>query len=98
MSGTPPLVEAHSIGKRFKLYRSPNQRLLEWLSFGRSVRHRGFWALEAIEVAIRHLHRRLDAPGIPLALVDAPSAFHEQASRRRSDLVVLLDLSRAKGE
>ncbi len=53
MSEQLVLIEGRSIGKKFKLYSNPNHRLLEWLSFGRSVRHCDFWALKDIDITLR---------------------------------------------
>ena len=53
MSEQPVLIEARRVGKKFKLYSNPNHRLLEWLSFGRSVRHCDFWALKDIDITLR---------------------------------------------
>ena len=48
-----PLIQARGIGKRFKLYGNPHDRLREWLSFGRSVHHRTHWALRGIDLELR---------------------------------------------
>ena len=42
------IVRARGLGKRFKIYPSRWGRLIEWLSFGRAVRHEDFWALRDI--------------------------------------------------
>jgi ABC-type polysaccharide/polyol phosphate transport system ATPase subunit len=47
------VVAAHDLGKRYKLYTRPADRLLEWLSFGRVRRHEDFWALRDISFEVR---------------------------------------------
>ncbi|MGA2581911.1 MAG: ABC transporter ATP-binding protein [Tepidisphaeraceae bacterium] len=39
------LIEVENLCKRYKLYRRPMDRLIEWLSWGKTVRHQDFWAL-----------------------------------------------------
>ena len=46
-------IEARGIGKRFKIYRQPSNRLLEWLSLGRVRRHDDFVALDGIDLDVR---------------------------------------------
>jgi len=47
MSAEPPrvLIHAENLCKRYKLYRRPMDRMIEWLSWGKAVRHQDFWAL-----------------------------------------------------
>ena len=47
------VVSVDSLGKRFKLYASPADRLKEWLSLGRACRHTEFWALRDISFEVR---------------------------------------------
>ena len=45
---TEVVVSVRDLSKRFKLYANPWHRVLEWLSFGRVVRHGEFWALTGV--------------------------------------------------
>jgi lipopolysaccharide transport system ATP-binding protein len=45
-------VGVEGLSKCYALYRSPRDRLLEWLSLGRRVRHRPFWALREVSFAV----------------------------------------------
>lgn len=47
------MVSVRDLSKRFKLYENPWHRLLEWLSAGRIVRHRDFWALRDVTFEVR---------------------------------------------
>jgi len=47
------MVSASNLGKRFKLYARPADRLLEWASFGSVRRHAEFWALRDVSFAVR---------------------------------------------
>jgi len=47
------LVRAWSLGKRYKLYDNPYYRLIEWASFGSTIRHRDFWALRDVALELR---------------------------------------------
>ena len=47
------LVELVGLGKRFKIYRRPSGRLVEWLTGGRAVRHQDFWALRDVSLTVR---------------------------------------------
>jgi lipopolysaccharide transport system ATP-binding protein len=47
------IVSASGIGKRFKLYPRPRDRLLEWASLGRLARHTDFWAVRGASLDIR---------------------------------------------
>ena len=51
MSGGP-LVQVAGLGKRFKIYPSPWDRVLEWGTGGRVVRHADFWALRDISFTV----------------------------------------------
>lgn len=46
------MIELRNISKKYKVYSSKSDRLKEWLSFGRSTRHREFWALKDIDLSI----------------------------------------------
>ena len=52
-SAKPAVVSVDSLGKRFKLYASPADRLKEWLTLGRACRHTEFWALRDITFEVR---------------------------------------------
>lgn len=45
-----PLLRARGIGKQFKLYRNPNDRLREWIT--RRTLHEEFWALRDVDVTL----------------------------------------------
>ncbi len=47
------LITAAGLSKRFKIYDKPTGRLAEWLSGGRVVRHRDFWALRDFSFEVR---------------------------------------------
>ncbi len=47
------MVSVHDLSKRFRLYRNPWDRALEWVTFGRVVRHESFWALRGINLEVR---------------------------------------------
>lgn len=46
-------VEVHSLVKRFRLYASPTDRLIEWTTLGKLIRHTEFTALDTISFQIR---------------------------------------------
>lgn len=46
------LVSARGLGKHFKLYARPIDRVLEWCSAGSVVRHEPFWALRGVDLDI----------------------------------------------
>jgi len=46
-------VSVRGLSKRFKLYKNPWQRIVEWLTLGRAVRHRDFWALQGINFELQ---------------------------------------------
>jgi lipopolysaccharide transport system ATP-binding protein len=50
---TGSLIEAANLSKRYKLYAAPSDRLIEWLSFGRTVRHTDFWALRDFNLTVK---------------------------------------------
>ena len=47
------MVSVANLGKRFKLYARPADRLLEWASFGAVRRHTEFWALRDVSFTVR---------------------------------------------
>ncbi len=47
------VVKIQKLGKKFKLYETPKDRLKEWLSFGFLTRHSDFWALNDISFEIK---------------------------------------------
>jgi len=47
------MVSVSGLGKRFKLYARPADRLLEWASFGAMRRHTEFWALREVSFTVR---------------------------------------------
>jgi lipopolysaccharide transport system ATP-binding protein len=47
------MVSVCDLGKRFKLYARPGDRLLEWASFGHLRRHEDFWALRDVTFEVR---------------------------------------------
>ena len=53
MSGPDVRVSVCDLGKRFKLYASPGDRVLEWVSLGHLRRHKEFWALREVSFAVR---------------------------------------------
>jgi ABC-type polysaccharide/polyol phosphate transport system ATPase subunit len=46
-------IQIESLSKRYKMYPRPGARLIEWLSFGRAVRHTDFWALRDFSLEVR---------------------------------------------
>ena len=46
-------VSVRGLSKRFKLYQNPRQRIVEWVTFGRAVRHTAFWALQGINFDVQ---------------------------------------------
>jgi ABC-type polysaccharide/polyol phosphate transport system ATPase subunit len=46
-------VSVRDLSKRFKLYRSPWHRIVEWITSGLVVRHETFWALRNISFEVR---------------------------------------------
>ncbi len=47
------VVAVRDLSKRFKLYRTPGDRLLEWVSLGHVRRHEEFWALRDVSFEVR---------------------------------------------
>jgi ABC-type polysaccharide/polyol phosphate transport system ATPase subunit len=47
-----PVLRCDDLGKRYKLYRHPAQRLLDWMTPGGPVRYREFWALRHLSFEI----------------------------------------------
>jgi len=48
---TSPRIDAQDLGKVYRLYRRPADRLREWLGGG--ARHQEFWALRGVDLAVR---------------------------------------------
>lgn len=46
------VISVRDVSKRFKLYRNPWDRVLEWVTAGRSLRHEDFWALQGVSFEI----------------------------------------------
>ncbi|TLS52016.1 ABC transporter ATP-binding protein [Paenibacillus antri] len=42
------LVQAHNVSKKYKIYKNPYHRLIEWATFGTLGKHEQFWALQDI--------------------------------------------------
>lgn len=61
MTHSEAILEAQALSKVFKLYDSPRERLIEWVSLGRRTRHRPFCAVNNISM---HL-----APGECLGII-----------------------------
>jgi len=54
--GGPPsdaVIVVSDLSKRFKLYKNPWDRMIEWLTWGRAVRHEAFWALQGIDFEVK---------------------------------------------
>jgi ABC-type polysaccharide/polyol phosphate transport system ATPase subunit len=47
------VVSVRDLSKRFKLYKDPWGRVIEWITWGRVVRHESFWALQGINLEVR---------------------------------------------
>jgi ABC-type polysaccharide/polyol phosphate transport system ATPase subunit len=45
-------IVIRGLGKKFKLFSSPQSRFLEYLSAGRFFRHTNFWALQDISFEV----------------------------------------------
>jgi ABC-type polysaccharide/polyol phosphate transport system ATPase subunit len=50
---TDAVVSVRDLSKRFKLYKNPWGRVLEWITWGRAVRHESFWALQGINLEVK---------------------------------------------
>jgi lipopolysaccharide transport system ATP-binding protein len=50
---TDVAIHVQDLSKRFKLYGNPWDRVLEWVSGGRLVRHDDFWALRDVSFTVR---------------------------------------------
>jgi lipopolysaccharide transport system ATP-binding protein len=46
-------ISVRDLSKRFKLYRTPWHRVLEWITLARVVRHETFWALQGVSFDVR---------------------------------------------
>ena len=47
------LVRAQRLGKKYRIYKSPYLRLIEWTLLGGKNLHRDFWALRDVDVELR---------------------------------------------
>jgi ABC-type polysaccharide/polyol phosphate transport system ATPase subunit len=47
-----PIVQVEGLGKRFKIYSTPWDRALEWVTAGKVRRHSDFWALRDISFTV----------------------------------------------
>ncbi|HEV8437213.1 MAG TPA: ABC transporter ATP-binding protein [Methylomirabilota bacterium] len=47
------VISVRDLSKRFKLYKDPWDRVIEWLTGGRVVRHESFWALQGINLEVK---------------------------------------------
>lgn len=47
------IVHAAEVGKRFRLYKRPLDRLIEWGGAGRVKRHESFWAVRGVSLEVR---------------------------------------------
>jgi homopolymeric O-antigen transport system ATP-binding protein len=47
------VVSVRDLSKRYKLYRDPWGRVVEWMTWGRVVRHESFWALAGVNLDVR---------------------------------------------
>ena len=50
---TEVMIQTEKLSKRYRMYRRPAARLLEWATLGRSVHHQDFWALKDIDLEVR---------------------------------------------
>ena len=65
-NGGGPLVVASNLGKKYKIYPSPFQRIREGLSFGLKIYHKEVWALRGISFEVQ--------PGRALGVVGSNGA------------------------
>jgi lipopolysaccharide transport system ATP-binding protein len=47
------LIVARGVGKLFRLYARPSDRLKEWLTFGKPPRHQVYWAVRDVDLDVR---------------------------------------------
>jgi ABC-type polysaccharide/polyol phosphate transport system ATPase subunit len=47
-----PALRCHDLGKRYKLYQRPGQRLLDWVAPHGAPRYQDFWALRHVSFAV----------------------------------------------
>ncbi|TVX97076.1 ABC transporter ATP-binding protein [Cohnella terricola] len=47
------VIEVKNLSKRYKIYKSPYHRLMEWASLGKLKRHDEFWALKDISFELK---------------------------------------------
>lgn len=51
-SSTDRMIRVENLGKRFKIYRRPSDRLIEWATGGRRVVHSDFWAVRGVSFEV----------------------------------------------
>jgi ABC-type polysaccharide/polyol phosphate transport system ATPase subunit len=49
---TTPLIQVENLSKRYKIYRRPYSRLIEWASLNRAKHHSDFWALRDVSFTL----------------------------------------------
>ncbi|MBI3248726.1 MAG: ABC transporter ATP-binding protein [Deltaproteobacteria bacterium] len=47
------VIQVRDLGKCYKLYHHPLDRLWEWCSFSQKIRHRDFWALQGVSFSVQ---------------------------------------------
>lgn len=47
------MIRVEGLSKKFKLYARPRDRIVEWISAGKAVRHVDFWALRDVSFDVR---------------------------------------------
>ncbi|MFM9994335.1 MAG: ABC transporter ATP-binding protein [Phycisphaerales bacterium] len=52
-SAADAVIEVRGLGKRFKIYARPQDRLAEWFTGGRVKRHTDFWAVRGVSLSVR---------------------------------------------
>ena len=52
MADMKAIIRVDNLSKKFKLYRNPLLRALEWVTFGRKQHHQEFWALRNISFEV----------------------------------------------
>lgn len=50
---TDAVILVRDLSKQFKLYKDPWDRMTEWITWGRAVRHETFWALQGINLEVK---------------------------------------------
>lgn len=92
------MIAAHGLGKRFRIYDRPHDRLVEWLSGGRVKRHADFWALRGVSLTVRRgeclgvIGANGSGKSTLMKLITGALHATEGTVRVRGRLVSLLDL------